>query len=285
MIPVGAQDLFDSCQKLCRISENDQDELKEMKRTLNLALFDLSALRPFRSLRRSVTVSYAAGDSGGAWFPADMAGIYHAQDSNSNVYYPRDLSNILETEEKYRWYFSDPATEPLRSGSNLSINVGSKAVSGPTFTTAEQQEYVFIIGSMGVYAIDSASALATPYRGFENASDAHFSIRPEGTQKVAIVDDTAAFTAATVYFRYWVYPPPLTQPTHICPLPTTRALILLTAIRYWGDYKGQQKEADRLRVEYSKALSELKAAEPALITQSVPRDVKGRRFVFGRRRD
>jgi len=274
--------LWDALAVKCKIQ--DAADTVAMQRILNLSLYDLCGLRPFQSLRRQATITYTASDTTGQWFPADMAGIYGVTDSNKNIYHFRDPTNILDDDKVYRYYFADAAADVSRTIRNMSVTIGSDTVTGGAFTAAEVGEYVSIGKEPGFYQIASTTTLTSEFRALETPDEPVITVRPVGISKVACIDDTATLVAGGIKFYYWAYPLPLTSEEHTIPLPTTRALELLTAMRYWGEYKEEHDEADRFRSLFLTAKSDLMAAEPMPLVQGRQVDAVGRRMTLGRRR-
>ena len=281
MIPVPVGQIWKVLETKCKVSGTDDEDA--LKRMLNLSYYQLVSMYPWRALRRILTATFSASDSNGFWFPANMAGVYQVVDTEGHVYHYRDVSRILDDETIYRWFFSDVNTTPAAEGNNLNVTPGRTAITGPDLAD-HIGEFIHIGSEMGVYEITANKAISPAFRGKSRLTNQHYSIRPEGTQRVSIVDNTGLFAAATTYFYYWSYPPPLTQEHHLIQLPTTKALELLTAMNYWQDYKGQHKEGDRFRAAYKQALADMKMAEPESHAPIIPRDTQGRRVVFGRRK-
>ena len=231
-----------------------------------------------------MTLSFAVTDTAGLVVPANLAGILGMKDSDGNVYLERDETNLSDLDIRRRWYYAEPVETALSSGTNITINPGTVDVTGPTFTAAQFGEYVQISDAIGLYKIVTASTITPAFRGDEEVAGAYYAIRPEGTPRIGIVNADGDITAATMTCHYWQYPYPLMQNYDLVPLPSTRALELGTAIRYWGEFKGKHEEADRYKAPYLKALSAVKAMSPMKITPQRQRDVRGRQLVLGRRR-
>ena len=282
MLPVPVGSIFSTIEKMCKISSED-DKLA-MRRMLNLAYYDLASIQPWRSMQREIDVAYSSGDDDGKYFPSDMIGIYAATDDDNNQYYPVDRANILQDDARYRFYFNNPATSALFEGNGLYMTPGLKTITGITLTASSVGEYLQVGSEIGFYKIKTITTIDTPFRANAKVENVPYAVRPEGTSQVAIVDNQADFTAATVTFFYWVYPPPLWSDHHLIQLPGTRALELKTAMRYWGTYKGILDESDRLEAEYNSAIKELSGKEPMPITPGIARDALGRIAMFGRRR-
>lgn len=288
MLPVPVKALWDTLRLTCKVQT--ADDLVAMKNMVNLAYYELASMRPWRSLRRKVTITLTAGDTTGGLFPADMAGIYAVVDTEGNPYQERDITNIRDDDNTYRWYISDiiDAGDNLLAGKGVGATPGKTTINGITFTAAHVGEYIQIGGNMGLYLIKSqtgsAAVIEPAFRGWDVASDEVYVIRPEGQLKVMAIDTDSAMVTAGVYYYYWAFPPILTEDQHLIQLPSTRALELMAAARYWGDYKQNTDERDRFNGDINKALSGMKSAEPMQLTQAVYKDAIGRRAYFGRRR-
>ena len=282
MNSVPAGQLWASLKTMCRITTSEEEI--EMKRLLNLSLIDIGGSYPFRVSRRRATGTFTASDTSGIVFPADIAGMIGVKDDDGNTYYGRDDSRLIDDEAVYRWYYAEPVTTALATGMNISATPGSTTISGPTITAAQIGEYIQIGSALGLYRIASTTTITPAFRGDEVVSSEYYCIRPVGTPRIAILDNHGDHIAATVYFHYWRYPSPLMQEYDLVPLPSTEPLELRTAVRYWGDYKGEHEEADRYEARYAKALSDCKAMNPTKFTPQRRVDTQGQRIVLGRRR-
>lgn len=288
MIPIAAGTLWDALIKTCKVVSDDDE--KALKNIVNLAYYELAAMRPWKSLRRKVSITLTAGDTTGGLFPADVAGIYAVMDTDGNQYFERDITNIRDDDETYRWYVSDvmETADKVAEGGTINATPGSATISGRTFASTDVGEYIQIAENMGFYRI-SAQATSTAtidpsFRAWEAVEDGHFVIRPEGQFKIMAIDTASAIVTTGVYYYYWAFPPILTEKHHLIQLPSTRALELMAAARYFGDYKGNIDERDRFEGGVTKAISVMKSAEPMQLTQAVYKDAVGRRAYFGRRR-
>ena len=285
MIPVPVGEIWDQLETTCKV--HDDEERAAMRTMVNLAYYELCGLRPWQNLMRTAQITLGATDTEGALFPADVAGIYHVEDTDGNVYQPRSVSNLRSDEQIHRWYYGTPVSEPLQIGiSGANIAPTSKTFSGITLTASQVGEWISFGAEMGFYLTDSTTTITRRFRSIDEngVQDGYYQVRPEGQQRVLLMDETGALSTAPTNFYYWVFPLPLTQENHLIQLPATRALEYLSAVAYWGDYKQEHEEADRWDIKYKRALSDLKAREPSFITQMVAKDVLGRRVIFGRRR-
>lgn len=149
-----------------------------------------------------------------------------------------------------------------------------------------EDEYLRIDGQLGYYKLtddDLTQPTFEPtYRG-ETVSGVGYKIRPDGTRKLAIIDEDGEADDKEVTVFYYAYPPTLDQADQIIRLPNHRPLELLTLIRIIGTYNKRELSADRYRAEFESDLGKMFSKNPAFGGPNWSRDRRGKSFAVGRR--
>lgn len=285
MIAVGQ--LWDAVLRANRVKTADIRRV--VRDECNKAYYELCSMTSWVGLRKQITLDFAdAVDETGFWLPSDLIDIDDVRDETNHVLYlPRDEASLEYDDETPRWFYSDVVSSPLIV-SNDGLNVEQNA-SSFTFDTALSQdcedEYLRINGQLGFYKLTSGSTtqptFEPTYRG-DNLSNVGYQIRPDGTRKLALVDEsrTAADKEVTVF--YYAYPPTLDQEDQIIRLPSARPLELLTLTRIIGTYNKRELSADRYRGEFQVELDKMFNKNPAFGGPNWGRDRRGKPFRVGR---
>lgn len=263
MIPCGTmyQELLDQCNR----PEGTEDAVfkRQVWQKLNEALRDVCGVYDWNVLKTTATLptTYLV--------PADCRTILHVSDTNKTPYNFMNGHN-RNSDFVYNWYFDTAIATPLASGTTLNVNEYATALTStaefPATTCAG--EYIRIGSNTGIYKIStwtsaSAMTLVDHFRG-DGLSNAMFEVRPRGTQVLAFCDSTgAALTATSVEVTYVRYPLPLYRAEDIIELPGYAPAVRIRALQKLLAMLGFSQAADRLKSEYTAALSEMKASEPS----------------------
>jgi hypothetical protein len=201
--------------------------------------------------------------------PADCRTILHVSDEDKTPYNFVNGHNRT-SDFNYNWYYDSPIATPLAEGTTLEVSEYATALTStaefPATTCAN--EYIRIGSNVGIYKIStwtstSAMTLVDHFRG-DTESAAIFQIRPRGTQVLAFCDSTgAALTATSVEITYVRSVLPLYREEDIIELPGYAPAVRIRALQKLLAMLGFNQAADRLKSEYTAALSEMKASEPS----------------------
>ena len=265
------------------------DNLDEMKRSCNLAYYELCGHASWLQLRRKVSINFTSKDSNNAMLlPGDLAGIDAVWDSDRE-YFPsgwgRSENDASESDISYRWFYTEPASDALAILSSIRMNVGASTFTGGTWDASYIGEYMQVAAELGSYKLTGTRTFEPRWYGPRlggAAADSYLQIRPPGTKRFSIVNDEGDFEANTVTVYYWVLPPPLYQDHQPIMLPDHRALELLTIIRVLGLKDRKETIADRYRAEYSDALAKMENMNPNFVAPSQMKDRYGEGLRFTR---
>lgn len=247
------------------IDATSEDEQARVRRTLNMAYYDLVRAASWVLCRATASMDFSTqADTTGLWLPANLAGIDAVYDSD-RVYSPADkASNLTEKASRYRYYISGVCSSPLYQQRGVTIEQGSSAISfSPALATDPTGEFITISGRIGFYKFTAVGTI-TPKFMDDRVSNEWFQIRPEGTQKMALMDNEGNSCSASVTVDYWVLPPPLIHPSQMILLPTTEALYFKTIIRLL-QYKANEGKAYSYIREYRDAYNEMLQRNPEYI--------------------
>ena len=216
--------------------------------------------------------------------PADCRNILHVSDQNK-VPYNFVAGNNRRSDFRYNWYFDTPVATPLAEGTTLNVGEYSTALSStaefPATTCAG--EYARMGSNTGLYKIatwtsTSAMTIADHFRG-DQLSSSIFQIRPRGTQVLAFCGMTGnAITPVGVEVTYVKFPLPLYDDTDLIELPGYCTAVKIKALQKLLAMQGFSSAAERMKTDFTAALSEMKASEP-----SQPIIQPTRMFSHGRR--
>lgn len=264
MIPCGTmiEELLDQCNR----PAGTEDEVfkRQVWAKLNEAHRDVCGVYDWNVLKTTATLPTTF------LVPADCRTILHVSDTNKTPYNFVNGHN-RNSDFNYNWYFDTSIATPLAEGTTLAISEYATALTStaefPATTCAG--EYVRIGANVGIYKIStwtstSAMTLVDHFRG-DTLSDAIFEVRPRGTQVLAFCDSTgsALTTTEDVEVTYVRYPLPLYREEDIIELPGYAPAVRIRALQKLLAMLGFNQAADRLKSEYTAALSEMRATEPS----------------------
>lgn len=263
MIPCGTmiEELLDQCNR----PSGTEDEVfkRQVRGKLNEALRDVCGVYDWNALKTTATLpaTYLV--------PADCRTILHVSDANKTPYNFMNGHN-RNSDFNYNWYWDAPIATSLAEGTTLNVSEYATALTSTAEfpTTTCVGEFCRIGSNTGIYPIAtwtsaSAMTLTDHFRG-DGLSNARFEVRPRGTQVLAFCDSTgAAFTAASVEITYVRYHLPLYKEEDIILLPGYAPAVRIRALQKLLAMMGFSMAADRLKSEYTAALSEMKASEPS----------------------
>ena len=265
------------------------DDLEEIKRSCNLAYYQLCGQASWLPLRRKISVNFASKDSNNAMLlPGDLAGIDAVWDSDRE-YLPagwgRSENDDSETDVSYRWFYTEPVSDALAILSSIRLDEGATVFTGGSWDADYIGEYMQIADEQGSYKLTDTRTFTPRWYGPRlggAAANSYIQVRPAGTKRISIVNDEGDFEENTVTVYYWVLPPPLYKDYQPILLPSSRPLELLTIIRMLGTHDRKEGIASIYRAEFPKALAEMESLNPSFISPQIPLDRKGGQICFTR---
>lgn len=236
---------------------------KQLLVKLNEALNEVASSYSWQTLKRVVTLTDST-----YIVPSDILKIIKVIDEDKTPYNyiggKGEYSNF-----DYNWYFAEPVSTVLASGTTLAVgDYGTAVTSTAQFpATTCANEYIRIGSNAGIYKISawtstSAITLADYYRG-TTESNATFSIRPIGTPILAFTDRSAtALTPSGVEITYIKTPLPVSRDEDLIELPGDCAAVRIKALQKLLAMIKRDWEATRMQPEYIAALGVMKSMQP-----------------------
>jgi hypothetical protein len=273
------EELQDQCNSPRGTS--DSQFKRQVWQKLNEAYADVCGFYDWNVLKKTVTLADSV-----YIVPADCRSLLRVFDDDK-LPYNMVAGHNRNSDFNKNWYFSDPIATPLAEGTTLAVDEYATALTSTTEfpATTCAGEYIRIGSNRGIYKIStwtstSAMALVDHFRG-DQVSAGIFQIRPRGTMVLAFCDAIGDSLEPTgVEVTYVRYPLPVYKDEDILELPGNCPAVRIRALQKLLAMLGFSTAAERLKNEYTAALSEMKASEPSLPiiqpTQMFRRNVNSR---------
>jgi len=228
---------------------------------------------PWQALRRKTSLDFSTASGGtGLWLPANMAGIEMVMDeTNKFEILPRDRADIQFVDYTYRYYTYVPDNTALFEAEDLYLSHGATTFTSADLTTDATNnagEYVRFANQRGYYLLTAAMTFTPQYNG-PDESESHFEIRPKYSEKMVLVDSSAAvLETRTHHVHYWEVPMPLYEDSDVSVLPDDNVLEL-AILAALPEAKARRPVTKSMQEE---ALAEARALNPDLPRRVAPRD-------------
>jgi len=178
--------------------------------------------------------------------------------------------------------------EPHLEGNDLDVVTGASTLTSATLTASpETGEFIKFGDEPGIYELTAATTFTPAYQG-KNLSDARFQVRLPGTKKFTVLDPAAEYDSnASVVLHYWKMPPPLYRESDLVLLPSARPLELMTLIRFIGQQRKSESDANVFRQELAGAdgksgvLADMMRDNPSFPSGRGTRDQKNQQMTYG----
>ena len=271
------------------VRTNDNEDIKYIWRVLNQVYFDLCSKYSWYALRATKDIDFTSATSSGLWLPANLLGIDEVRDyANEITYIPIDQGGYDPRDRGYRYKrFVGSETALYESGEDLTIGSEKTSFTCPalqalitnaTISTVKG-EFASFSSEPGLYEITNnvePFTIAVSYNG-DDLDDKGISIRPEGTEKISLIDpDEAVVDDATVTIHYWKLPRPLYRDVDPVVLPTSELLELATLIKMPEAKRARPISANQVEEVLQDALR----INPNHRSSNYPSDVAGAMFTM-----
>jgi hypothetical protein len=257
------------------------DDLDSMKRSINLAYFQLCGMRSWLPLRRKVSVDFTSHDSNNAMLlPGDLAGIDEVWDSERE-YFPSEWGRSEKDDSAsdctYRWFYTEPVSDALAILSSVTVLDNANTFSGGSWLAAYIGEYMQIGAEQGAYKLTAERTFTPRWYGPRIAGTAmdYIQIRPPGTKRFSIVNDDGDFEENTVSVYYWAFPVSLYKDFQPVLLPDVEALKWLSIITTLGLKDRKDNLALKFYGFYETALRRMESMSPDFVAPSQTKDRYG----------
>lgn len=247
--PLGL--IFRDIQRAQRLSDFGFRE--DLGTAALLAACELSRACDWIDLREQLTLVYDGATA--LMLPSDAMGVIAVLDSEGNLLRrAENYTSGMDADENF--YSLMHSTAPVASGKGLSIDKGGVQLSGITFTSAHDDEWIELGDQPGCYKIadGAAGTLSEPYWG-PKIQSGYYSVRPRDTKFIEFGE------AGTYTVVIWHAERPLYEDHQRTVLPE-RAFQLGIIIHAIGFHEKQKNEADAYRAEYRQALSDAMGRNP-----------------------
>ena len=261
---------------------HDDDPL--IYRLLNQCYQEMATLTSWQGLRSTVSIDFSNKDSDNMMLlPSDLLGIDYVFDTAENVYQPADRAPALNEHFPFKgksWFYGSPVSEPTLYLKGLTINKDSNtpAFSGDASAVTLGDyagDYLSMENVPGYFLIASDGTISPTYRG-ETLTKNYFQVRPTGTKRMSIVNESGDFVENTVTVNYWKAPEAIFQPVQIIRLPHSRPLELQVMIRALGEH--DKKRTQDLQTLFAQAMSQMVNLNHPLAFTGAPVNADGTPF-------
>mgnify|MGYP003645050460 CR=1 FL=1 len=244
-------------------------------RSINLVVADMVAQHPFAAFRRKTQVDFADRDTtdDSMVLPSPLCNVLSIWDEVNGIEYHQGgagaTSGDVRTQvwdARYRWYYSQPVITPILNAKEVGITPGSATftLSSTTFLAAWIGEYAQFGSEPSLYELTADKTIESGFNGKENLTAGWVKIRPAGTRRFSIVDNTNVASGSIVQVHWWRRPIGYWRDEDLIPLPMSRAIELATAIKVLGEKDRKRLSAQDWQVEYQTRWGEMLSADPPL---------------------
>ena len=268
MITFG--NLTDRVQRAVR--DDSGSMLPIIKETIQSAYFQTYMTRDWDISKRTATLTLTGlTATNPIVLPADLIKVPNPIKDDTNRWHFSQTQNRGPFYHLKNWYYADPVSSPLASGTTIGATAGSITVtSSAQFpSTTCVGEYIRIGENRGMYKIatwtsTSLMTLEDAFRGDNiTAGESYFEVRPVGTKRINFCNQNGVFVAPSdeAIMGYTANPLPLYNRYDAVLLPSEGEYVFLKAMKEVATSKGWTRAVAGFAQELRDAYSDIQRTE------------------------
>lgn len=255
------------------ISDMTDPTRGKIQRAINFTWQQVAAMRDWEFMKREKELSTTDLTADVPLvLPANFIKAIGTIKDGDNAYIFSPSMNRVPLNNYYNWFFDDPVTAPLESGTSVAVAAnGTDVTSTAEFGTDDiSGEFIRIGDNLGVYEIDEytdASNL-TLVHGFRGdtiqSGESYFEIRPTGTKQINFCDQAGDFEEPDApILVYTEQPLPLYNDWDVMDMPGNATVMFFKSLKTVAMQKGWTRLAQSVEKDFIESFADVQREEPS----------------------